>query len=44
MIGLAAVLLMAFTGRIAGVSGIVVRLFPSYKDGELFRPDLMEME
>ena len=35
MIGLAAVLLMAFTGRIAGVSGIVVRLFPPYNDGEL---------
>ncbi len=35
MIGLAAVLLMVFTGRIAGVSGIVVRLFPPYNDGEL---------
>jgi uncharacterized membrane protein YedE/YeeE len=35
LIGLAAVLLMAFTGRIAGVSGIAVRLFPPYPDGEL---------
>jgi uncharacterized membrane protein YedE/YeeE len=31
-IGLASVLLMAFTGRIAGVSGIAVRLFPPYSD------------
>lgn len=35
LIGLAAVLLMAVTGRIAGVSGIAVRLFPPYSDGEL---------
>jgi hypothetical protein len=35
LIGLAAVLLMALTGRIAGVSGIAVRLFPPYADGEL---------
>ena len=32
LIGLAAVLLMALTGRIAGVSGIAVRLFPPYSD------------
>jgi uncharacterized membrane protein YedE/YeeE len=32
LIGLASVLLMAFTGRIAGVSGIAVRLFPPYSD------------
>lgn len=35
LIGLAAVLLMALTGRIAGVSGIAMRLFPPYGDGEL---------
>ena len=35
LIGLASVLLMAFTGRIAGVSGIAVRLFPPYSDGGL---------
>lgn len=34
LIGLAAVLLMALTGRIAGVSGIVVRLFPPFQDRE----------
>lgn len=34
LIGLAAVLLMWATGRIAGVSGIAVRLFPPYEDGE----------
>src|ERR1700687_3689304 len=33
LIGLASVLLMALTGRIAGVSGIAVRLFPPYSDG-----------
>jgi uncharacterized membrane protein YedE/YeeE len=32
LIGLASVLLMALTGRIAGVSGIAVRLFPPYTD------------
>ena len=32
LIGLASVLLMALTGRIAGVSGIAVRLFPPYSD------------
>jgi uncharacterized membrane protein YedE/YeeE len=34
LIGLSAVLLMAFTGRIAGVSGIAARLFPPYEDNE----------
>lgn len=34
LIGLSAVMLMALTGRIAGVSGIAVRLFPPYADGE----------
>lgn len=34
LIGLASVLLMVFKGRIAGVSGIAVRLFPPYFDGE----------
>jgi uncharacterized membrane protein YedE/YeeE len=33
LIGLASVMLMALTGRIAGVSGIAVRLFPPYSDG-----------
>ncbi len=34
LIGLAAVLLMALRGRIAGVSGIAVRLLPPYEDKE----------
>ncbi|TYO61512.1 YeeE/YedE family protein [Bradyrhizobium hipponense] len=34
LIGLSAVLLMWATGRIAGVSGIVARLFPPYQDRE----------
>ena len=34
LIGLSAVLLMAFTGRIAGVSGIASRLLPPYEDKE----------
>ena len=34
IIGVAAVILMAFYGRIAGVSGIVSRLFPPYADRE----------
>lgn len=34
LIGLSAVLLMWATGRVAGVSGIVARLFPPYEDGE----------
>lgn len=33
LIGVAAVMLMAVKGRIAGVSGIVVRLLPPYADG-----------
>jgi uncharacterized protein len=32
MIGLAAVLYMLFQGRIAGISGISVRMFPPYLD------------
>lgn len=35
LIGLAAVMLMAACGRIAGISGIVSRLLPPYSDGEL---------
>lgn len=35
LIGAAAVALMAATGRIAGVSGIAVRLLPPYGDREL---------
>jgi uncharacterized protein len=35
LIGMASVMLMAFKGRIAGVSGIAVRLFPPYEDREL---------
>ena len=34
LIGVAAVMLMALTGRIAGVSGIAARLFPPYADHE----------
>jgi uncharacterized protein len=34
MIGLAAVLLMAANGRIAGISGIAARVLPPYEDGE----------
>jgi uncharacterized protein len=34
LIGLSAVMLMALTGRIAGVSGIAARLFPPYADSE----------
>jgi uncharacterized membrane protein YedE/YeeE len=34
LIGLAAVLLMALKGRIAGVSGIAMRLLPPYEDRE----------
>lgn len=34
LIGVAAVMLMAFQGRIAGVSGIAVRLFPPFVDNE----------
>ena len=32
LIGLSAVLLMLFEGRIAGISGIVSKLFPPYSD------------
>jgi uncharacterized protein len=34
LIGLAAVLMMALNGRIAGISGIAVRLFPPFIDNE----------
>jgi uncharacterized membrane protein YedE/YeeE len=34
LIGLSAVLLMAFKGRIAGVSGIASQLLPPWEDGE----------
>jgi len=34
LIGVASVMLMAIKGRIAGVSGIAVRLFPPYDDKE----------
>ena len=34
LIGLSAVLLMAFLGRIAGISGIAVRLLPPYLDAD----------
>lgn len=33
MIGLSAVLLMLWEGRIAGISGIASRLLPPYRDG-----------
>lgn len=36
MLGLASVLLMASHGRIAGVSGIAVRMFPPYLDSQAF--------
>ena len=34
IIGLAAVMMMASTGRVAGVSGILARLLPPHEDGE----------
>jgi uncharacterized protein len=34
LIGVSAVMLMALTGRIAGVSGIAARLLPPYEDRE----------
>jgi uncharacterized membrane protein YedE/YeeE len=34
LIGLAAVLLMLFNGRIAGISGIMARMFPSYRGAD----------
>lgn len=36
LIGISAVLLMATTGRVAGVSGFVSRLVPPYEDRALF--------
>lgn len=36
MIGLSAVLLMAWEGRIAGISGIAGRLLPPYRDSAFF--------
>jgi len=35
LIGLSAVMLMAVSGRIAGVSGIAARLLPPYEDDQL---------
>ena len=35
LIGLAAVILMTLSGRIAGISGILARLLPPYADREL---------
>src|SRR5580704_7822984 len=35
LIGSSAVMLMALSGRIAGVSGIAMRLLPPYEDPEL---------
>jgi uncharacterized protein len=35
LIGLSAVMLMAFTGRIAGISGIAARVLPPFSDREL---------
>ena len=35
LIGLAAVLLMLFNGRIAGISGILARLFPPYSGSDI---------
>ena len=36
LIGLAAVMLMLFNGRIAGISGIVGRLLPPYRGNDIF--------
>ena len=36
LIGLAAVLMMAFNGRIAGISGILGRLIPPYREADPF--------
>jgi uncharacterized membrane protein YedE/YeeE len=38
LIGLSAVMLMAFSGRIAGISGIAARVLPPFSDRELARP------
>ncbi len=35
LIGLAAVLLMAASGRIAGISGMAARLLPPYRDADI---------
>jgi uncharacterized protein len=35
LIGLAAVLLMAANGRVAGISGIASRILPPYEEGEI---------
>ena len=35
LIGIAAVVLMLFNGKIAGISGIVGRLLPPYRDNDL---------
>jgi len=35
LIGLSAVLLMLFNGRIAGISGVLARLFPPYAGSEV---------
>ena len=39
LIGLSAVMLMAFSGRIAGVSGIAARLLPPFRDREFLGRD-----
>jgi uncharacterized membrane protein YedE/YeeE len=38
LIGLSAVMLMAFNGRIAGISGIAARVLPPFGDRELAGP------
>jgi uncharacterized protein len=38
LIGLSAVMLMAFSGRIAGISGIAARVLPPFSDRELAGP------
>jgi uncharacterized membrane protein YedE/YeeE len=38
LIGLSAVMLMAFSGRIAGISGIAARVLPPFGDRELAGP------
>jgi uncharacterized membrane protein YedE/YeeE len=35
LIGIAAVMLMLFNGRIAGISGIIGRLLPPYRDNDI---------
>ena len=41
LIGLSAVMLMAFTGRIAGVSGIASRLLPHFRDREFLGSEFL---